>query len=79
MRDLLCKIQTLNEGLAQDKIELNKIILLVGIADVGRRRRSLCLQVEQEKNAVHNEKSDVEQDKSTLRQVTIFACEKLHL
>ena len=33
LRDLLCKIQTLNEGLAQDKIELNKIILLVGIGD----------------------------------------------
>ena len=29
LRDLLCKIQALNEGLAQDKIELNKIILLV--------------------------------------------------
>jgi len=43
----------LNEGLAQDKIELNKIILLV----------------EQEKNSICNEKSDVEQDKSTLRQV----------
>jgi hypothetical protein len=32
---------------------LNKIILLV----------------EQEKNSIHNEKSDAEQDKSTLRQV----------
>ncbi|CAF4083580.1 unnamed protein product [Rotaria magnacalcarata] len=52
LRDLLCKIQSLNEGLAQDKIELNKIILMV----------------EQEKNSIHNEKSDVEQDKSTLRQ-----------
>ncbi|CAF3320875.1 unnamed protein product [Rotaria socialis] len=52
LRDLLCKIQALNEGLAQDKIELNKIILMV----------------EQEKNSIHNEKSDVEQDKSTLRQ-----------
>ena len=30
-----------------------------------------AFQVEQEKNAVHNEKSDVEQDKSTLRQVAI--------
>lgn len=29
LRDLLCKVQALNEGLAQDKIELNKIILLV--------------------------------------------------
>ena len=29
LRDLLCKIQGLNEGLAQDKIELNRIILLV--------------------------------------------------
>lgn len=29
LRDLLCKMQALNEGLAQDKIELNKIILLV--------------------------------------------------
>ena len=53
LRDLLCKIQALNEGLAQDKIELNKIILLV----------------EQEKNSISNEKSDVEQDKSSLRQV----------
>lgn len=53
LRDLLVKVQALNEGLAQDKIELNKIILLV----------------EQEKNSIHNEKSDVEQDKSTLRQV----------
>lgn len=53
LRDLLCKVQALNEGLAQDKIELNKIILLV----------------EQEKNSIHNEKSDAEQDKSTLRQV----------
>ncbi|CAF4135726.1 unnamed protein product, partial [Rotaria sp. Silwood2] len=52
LRDLLCKIQALNEGLAQDKIELNKIILLV----------------EQEKSSIHNEKSDVEQDKTTLRQ-----------
>ncbi len=56
LRDLLCKIQALNEGLAQDKIELNKIILLV----------------EQEKNSIHNEKSDVEQDKSTLRQVNYY-------
>ncbi|CAF4860155.1 unnamed protein product, partial [Rotaria sp. Silwood1] len=52
LRDLLCKVQALNEGLAQDKIELNKIILLV----------------EQEKNSIHHEKSDVELDKSTLRQ-----------
>ncbi|CAF4826729.1 unnamed protein product [Rotaria sp. Silwood1] len=52
LRDLLCKVQALNEGLAQDKFELNKIILLV----------------EQEKNSIHNEKSDVEQDKTTLRQ-----------
>ncbi|CAM4772379.1 unnamed protein product [Rotaria magnacalcarata] len=52
LRDLLCKIQSLNEGLAQDKIELNKIILLV----------------EQEKNCIHHEKSDAEQDKSSLRQ-----------
>jgi hypothetical protein len=29
LRDLLCKVQALNEGLAHDKIELNKIILLV--------------------------------------------------
>jgi hypothetical protein len=29
LRDLLSKIQTLNEGLTQDKIELNKIIFLV--------------------------------------------------
>ncbi len=29
LRDFLCKVQTLNEGLAQDKIELNKIVLLV--------------------------------------------------
>lgn len=29
LRDLLCKVQALNEGLAQDKIELNKIILMV--------------------------------------------------
>lgn len=53
LRDLLCKIQALNEGLAQDKIELNKIILLV----------------EHEKNSIQNDKSDVEQDKATLRQV----------
>ncbi|CAF3848033.1 unnamed protein product [Rotaria sordida] len=52
LRDLLCKVQALNEGLAQDKIELNKIILLV----------------EQEKNSIHHEKSDAELDKSTLRQ-----------
>jgi rootletin len=56
LRDLLCKVQALNEGLAQDKIELNKIILLV----------------EQEKNVIQNEKSDVEQDKATLRQVIII-------
>ena len=56
LRDLLCKIQALNEGLAQDKIELNKIILLV----------------EHEKNSIQNEKSDVEQDKSTLRQVRMI-------
>lgn len=31
--------------------------------------RVLSSQVEQEKNSIHNEKSDVEQDKSTLRQV----------
>ena len=31
LRDLLCKVQALNEGLAQDKIELNKIILLVSM------------------------------------------------
>ena len=41
------------------------------------RKSSLCLQVEQEKNAVHNEKSDVEQDKSTLRQVKIASLESL--
>ncbi len=58
LRDLLCKVQALNEGLAQDKIELNKIILLV----------------EQEKNSIHNEKSDAEQDKSTLRQVNHKFC-----
>lgn len=34
LRDLLCKIQALNEGLAQDKIELNKIILLVNGFDL---------------------------------------------
>src|SRR4051794_7621863 len=33
LRDLLCKIQSLNEGLAQDKIELNKIILLVNFTN----------------------------------------------
>jgi hypothetical protein len=27
--------------------------------------------VEQEKNSIHNEKSDAEQDKSTLRQVNL--------
>ena len=30
MRDALLKMQALNEGLGQDKIELNKIIMQVG-------------------------------------------------
>ena len=55
------KVQALNEGLAQDKIELNKIILLV----------------EQEKNSIHNERSDAEQDKSTLRQVNFLLIESI--
>jgi len=29
--------------------------------------------IEQEKNSIHNEKSDAEQDKSTLRQVIFFS------
>jgi hypothetical protein len=63
LRDLLCKIQALNEGLAQDKIELNKIILLV----------------EQEKNSISNEKYDADQDKSTLRQVIRISMMKIFL
>ena len=31
LRDALLKMQALNEGLGQDKIELNKIIMMVSI------------------------------------------------
>ena len=31
LRDALLKMQALNEGLGQDKIELNKIIMQVGV------------------------------------------------
>ena len=32
LRDSLLKMQALNEGLGQDKIELNKIIMQVGVS-----------------------------------------------
>jgi hypothetical protein len=36
LRDALLKMQALNEGLGQDKIELNKIIMQVRAAWIGR-------------------------------------------
>ena len=51
LRDILLKMQSLNEGLGQDKIELNKIII----------------HLEQEKGALNNEKSDLEMVKASLK------------
>jgi hypothetical protein len=51
LRDILLKMQSLNEGLGQDKVELNKIIL----------------HLEQEKSSLNGEKSDLEMVKSSLK------------
>ena len=52
LRDALLKMQGLNEGLGQDKIELNKIIM----------------QMEAERNTLYGEKQAVEQEKYGLRE-----------
>ena len=52
LRDALLKMQALNEGLGQDKIELNKIIM----------------HVEGEKAAILNERSVLEQEKTGIRE-----------
>ena len=69
LRDALLKMQALNEGLGQDKIELNKIImqmeaekahLLQEKAGVEQEKFGLkeeLVRVEQEKQDVENEKS----------------------
>ena len=51
LKDALLKMQSLNEGLGQDKVELNKIIMAM----------------EAEKSALYNAKKNLEQDKTTLR------------
>jgi hypothetical protein len=51
LRDVLLKMQALNEGLGQDKIELNKLII----------------HLEQDKSNLINDKSDLEMVKSSLK------------
>ena len=51
LRDVLLKMQALNEGLGQDKIELNKLII----------------HLEQDKSNLLNDKSDLEMVKSSLK------------
>ena len=69
LRDALLKMQALNEGLGQDKIELNKMLmqqeaekqhLLAEKATVEQEKFGLkeeLVRVEQEKQDVENEKS----------------------
>ncbi len=52
LRDALLKMQSLNEGLGQDKIELNKIIM----------------QLEAEKGHLLGEKQAVDQERTGLRE-----------
>lgn len=51
LRDILLKMQSMNEGLSQDKVELNKIII----------------HLEQEKSSLNGEKSDLEMVKASLK------------
>lgn len=51
LKDLLLKMQSLNEALTQDKVELNKLIM----------------HLEQEKACLANEKSDLEMVKASLK------------
>lgn len=51
LRDVLIKMQSLNDGLNQDKVELNKIIN----------------HLENEKNTLNAEKSDLEMVKNSLK------------
>lgn len=51
LRDVLLKMQALNEGLGQDKIELNKLII----------------HLEQEKSNLINDRSDLEMVKASLK------------
>ena len=55
LRDALVKLQSLNEGLGQDKIELNKIIK----------------QMESEKSSLSQDKRDLENEKNSIRQELI--------
>ena len=51
LRDILLKMQSLNEGLGQDKVELNRIII----------------HLEQEKANLNGDKSDLEMVKNSLK------------
>ena len=55
LRDALVKLQSLNEGLGQDKIELNKIIK----------------QMESDKSSLSQDKRDLENEKNSIRQELI--------
>ena len=42
LRDALLKMQALNEGLGQDKVDLNKILMQVAICRAGETRPLAC-------------------------------------
>ena len=57
LKDALVKLQSLNEALGQDKVDLNKIIR----------------QTEMERDNILNEKQDVEMEKSAVKEVRIIS------
>lgn len=57
LKDALVKLQSLNEALGQDKVDLNKIIR----------------QTEMERDTILNEKQDLEMEKSAVKEVGIFS------
>lgn len=55
LKDALVKLQSLNEALGQDKVDLNKIIR----------------QTELERDSMLNEKQDLEMEKSAIKEVCL--------
>merc|ERR1712228_201090 len=64
LKDALLKMQALNEGLGQDKIELNRIILQLEADKAGLSGEKSAL--EQEKSGIREELVRVEQEKMDL-------------
>lgn len=58
LKDALVKLQSLNEALGQDKIDLNKVIR----------------QLEMEKDELVNDKQELEMEKSAIKEVFSLTC-----